>query len=67
MGHWNEDGLGCSADMTTPTVYSTLKSEPKCAGIADKLKYFEGHAHCNEVVEKDVGFMVGANGMSQCG
>ena len=64
LGHWNSEGDGCSAESTVPNAYKELLNLPSCNKIASKLKYFEGHKHCNYVVENDVGFMVGANGMS---
>ncbi len=64
LGHWNSDGDGCTSDATVPMVYQEMKSLPACAPIVNKLKYFEGHKHCNLVMEKDNGFMVGGGGMS---
>lgn len=67
-GHWNDDGDGCS-DASVPSVFSKLQGLPACAAVKDRLRYFEGHKHCNLVESKDVGFMVGAMGMSDssCG
>ena len=64
LGHWNSEGDGCPSGMTTPELYSQMLSLPACASVASKIKYFEGHKHCNQVMEPDVGFMVGAVGMS---
>ena len=66
-GHWHSEGTGCEESSTTPEVYEELKALPECAPIANKLKYFEGHKHCNEVRETDVGFMVGGMGMTDAG
>ena len=44
--------------MFVPATYHEILSLPACAPIADRMKYFMGHEHCNKVVEKDVGFMV---------
>lgn len=57
-------GMGCDATATAPAVYKELASRSTCAPLADKMRYFMGHSHCNEVTETDVGFMVGALGMS---
>lgn len=69
VGHWNSDGDGCESDMTVPAIYSSITSLPACQPVASKIKYVEGHKHCNMIVEPDVGFMVGGIGMSdyQCG
>jgi hypothetical protein len=61
MGHWNTRGLGCPEDMNVPATYRQIVADiPACAAVESKLKYFEGHYHCNKVVEEDVGFMVRA-------
>lgn len=68
-GHWNGDGDGCSSSAV-PEVYKAISSLPECAPVAHKIKYAMGHQHCNQVTEKDIGFMVGAMGMSdkqECG
>lgn len=65
LGHWNVDNDGCTDGSDVPTVYKALMTNPKCAAVAKKIKYLEGHTHCNKVIEQDVGFMVGANGMTQ--
>ena len=68
-GHWNSEGAGCDADMTVPEVYSSIAALPSCRPVAAKMRYMLGHTHCNEVIDKDTGFMVGGWGMSdyQCG
>lgn len=62
LGHWNVPGDGC-ASSAVPDVYKDIQSLPQCAAHASKFKYFEGHQHCNQVMEKDVGFMLGGMGM----
>jgi hypothetical protein len=64
LGHWNSDGDGCDADATVPAVYKSILALPACAPLASKVRYFMGHKHCNIVTQKDVGFMVGGQGMS---
>jgi len=64
LGHWNSPGLGCPKDMFVPATYHEILSLPACAPIADRMKYFMGHEHCNKVVEKDVGFMIAGQGMT---
>ena len=58
MGHWNTPGLGCSSDMNVPATYKELLQLPVCQALEGKMRYFEGHTHCNTVVEENVGFMV---------
>ena len=55
--------------MTGSAVFKEMQSLPACQPIASKMRYFVGHEHCNLVMEANVGFMVGANGMSdsRCG
>ena len=62
-GHWNSDGDG-STDGAVPEVYTNLNQIPSCKAIYSKIRYFDGHKHCNMITQKDIGFMVGANGMS---
>lgn len=64
VGHWNNAGDGCDADATVPQFYEEMLQEPACASLAGKTRYFMGHKHCNIITQKDVGFMVGAQGMS---
>jgi hypothetical protein len=37
---------------------------PSCAPLASKIRYFMGHKLCNIATEANVGFMVGAQDMS---
>lgn len=70
LGHWNSDGDGCDSLSPVPTIYQELAALPACAPVQSKLRYFMGHKHCNMVTETNVGFMVGAQGMSdkdECG
>merc|ERR1712100_588839 len=67
MGHWDGDNMGCASGMATPEAYSKLVSVPGCSALSSKIKYFEGHTHCNHVTNTNTGFMIGAFGMSGCG
>lgn len=70
LGHWNNDGDGCDSASPVPAVFQELAALPECGPVLPKLRYFMGHKHCNMVTEADVGFMVGAQGMSdkdECG
>jgi hypothetical protein len=64
LGHWNSDGDGCDSDVTVPAVYQKILSIPACAPLKEKVRYFMGHKHCNIITEPNVGFMVGAQAMS---
>jgi len=67
LGHWDADNLGCASGMASPEVYGKVSALPACATLGSRIKYFEGHNHCNRIVEDNTGFMVGANGMAGCG
>eukprot|EP00595_Chromulina_sp_UTEXLB2642_P001464 CAMPEP_0196765534 /NCGR_PEP_ID=MMETSP1095-20130614/9517_1 /TAXON_ID=96789 ORGANISM="Chromulina nebulosa, Strain UTEXLB2642" /NCGR_SAMPLE_ID=MMETSP1095 /ASSEMBLY_ACC=CAM_ASM_000446 /LENGTH=405 /DNA_ID=CAMNT_0042123769 /DNA_START=200 /DNA_END=1417 /DNA_ORIENTATION=- len=64
LGHWNSDGDGCPSDATVPITYQQLQSLSSCSSSISKMRYFMGHEHCNMITEPDIGFMVGAQGMS---
>jgi hypothetical protein len=70
LGHWNSNGAGCVANMSVPEVYKEIQKFEGC-DIGDKLKYFDGHVHCNKKQgaghKEEVGFMIGGHGMSGCG
>lgn len=34
--HWNEEGLGCAANMTASKVWEEIKGYPGCAELAAK-------------------------------
>ncbi|CAE8632029.1 unnamed protein product, partial [Polarella glacialis] len=67
LGHWNAEGMGARAGMAVPEVRTELLKLPECAFLADRLKYMDGHEHCNYVHDRDAsgpfGFMIGAHGM----
>ena len=39
---------------------------PGCARFGDRLRFADGHTHCNHA-QGDEGFMIGGHGMSGCG
>lgn len=66
LGHWNSDGMGCAHNMSVPVVRRELLSMPGCTRFAGRLKYMDGHEHCNYVQasgSEAYGFMIGAHGM----
>mmetsp|Transcript_91044 Transcript_91044/g.208645 ORF Transcript_91044/g.208645 Transcript_91044/m.208645 type:complete len:607 (-) Transcript_91044:393-2213(-) len=67
LGHWDAVNLGCQAGEDTPDVFRKVQSIPACSALGDSLKYVVGHNHCNEIMQADTGFMLGAFGMSGCG
>lgn len=67
LGHWDARNLGCEAGMAAPDVYRELLSMPGCQRFGKRIKYFEGHNHCNEITNPNTGFMFGSFGMSGCG
>ena len=58
MGHWARDTKGASDKTMTPAMYQAAIADYGCP--AHKTHHFEGHTHCNMVV--DGGFIVGAFG-----
>mmetsp|Transcript_64170 Transcript_64170/g.150440 ORF Transcript_64170/g.150440 Transcript_64170/m.150440 type:complete len:453 (+) Transcript_64170:49-1407(+) len=67
LGHWNGGGLGCALGMSVPKVHQELLSLTSCKALGNRLKYMDGHEHCNYVqanATEPVGFMIGAHGMS---
>ncbi|CAK9068800.1 unnamed protein product [Durusdinium trenchii] len=68
LGHWNNEGLGCSQGMSVPEIHSTLMQIPGCSAFGRRVKYMDGHEHCNYVQAKDeqsaYGFMIGGHGMA---
>jgi len=67
IGHWNGVGLGCLANMDTDDVYNKITTLAGCNNLGSKLKYFEGHEHCNKIMKPGHGFMVGSFGYNGCG
>lgn len=67
LGHWDADNLGCQAGMATPEAFSRLMGYSGCGNLADRVKFFEGHNHCNHIIQSNTGFMIGSFGMSGCG
>jgi hypothetical protein len=53
--------------MATPEAYSQILSLPGCSALSSRIKYFEGHNHCNHITKTNIGFMIGSFGMGGCG
>jgi len=71
-GHWNALGDGASPEMPTPHVHRLAARGAFGAGCADlarldRLKFVEGHEHCNKPHGRGPGWTVAAQGMSGCG
>jgi len=54
VGHWNTPGDGCEGGLSVPSAYQKLLTLNACKPIASKLRYFEGHTHCNKVVLSNI-------------
>lgn len=67
--HFANDNAGCQPGMATDMVYDTIRTYPGCKELDARglLMYQVGHTHCNQVIEKDVGFMVGGQGVGLFG
>jgi len=70
LSHWDENNEGCQSKMYSRGVFNIINSNdfPGCNTYkaAGKLKYMEGHNHCNRKVGGDDGYMIGGAGMSGC-
>jgi hypothetical protein len=71
LGHWDEPNMGCQGDMHVRKVTEKMRAMPGCS--QKRVLYFEGHQHCNKVMEQETGpedstgFMVGGAGMTGTG
>ena len=75
LGHWNDASSGCPKGADVPEVHAVLGTLPGCDSLGVRLKYMDGHVHCNhaggtrsgdESASDEVGFMIGGHGMSGC-
>lgn len=69
LGHWDIPGMGCSVDMATPAVREAMSRMPGCQKFGERLKYINGHEHCNFIQERSPtgeprGFRIGGHGMT---
>lgn len=63
LGHWNKVDMGCASGMDTPDAYKRIMQLQGCSSLGSRVKYFEGHRHCNAVVQENTGFLIGSFGM----
>merc|ERR1719517_352655 len=49
QGHWNSQDMGCKAGMDTEDVFTKVQSISGCDTLGTRLKYVEGHDHCNKI------------------
>ena len=61
---------GCIAGSDVPEVHTLLQGLPGCSGLGKRLKYMDGHTHCNhaggtsnDTEDEATGFMIGGHGM----
>eukprot|EP00929_Paragymnodinium_shiwhaense_P093833 TRINITY_DN5413_c0_g1_i11.p1 TRINITY_DN5413_c0_g1~~TRINITY_DN5413_c0_g1_i11.p1 ORF type:complete len:524 (-),score=78.94 TRINITY_DN5413_c0_g1_i11:324-1895(-) len=70
LGHWDAKTYGCQTGSDTPDVRTRLLSMDGCSHLGDKLKFMDGHTHCNHPQvhgnTTEVGFMIGGHGMKGC-
>jgi len=64
VAHWNSQDDGCASGMADPDAISKIRGLGGCSNVP--MKYFEGHAHCNQKKLPD-GVMLGAWGFDGCG
>jgi len=62
MGHWNSVDHGCATTMDTDDVYTRVRQISGCSELGTRLKYVEGHKHCNFVQRNNTGFLFGSFG-----
>ncbi|KAJ8598846.1 hypothetical protein CTAYLR_008550 [Chrysophaeum taylorii] len=70
--HWSANDDGAQYGMSAPSMYDRaaageLGADCERLAAIDRLKFVEGHTHCNEVVVERTGFVVAGQGMSDCG
>jgi hypothetical protein len=64
IGHWNGQNGGCSAGMATEDAFTRVKKIAGCDTLGTRLKFVEGHKHCNQVKEPNTGYVLGAFGFA---
>lgn len=72
LGHWNAENYGCHFGMATPEVHAELRTMPGCAELGNRMKYLDGHWHCNlprvePNATEPAGFLIGGHGMKSHG
>jgi hypothetical protein len=67
QGHWNNVDLGAMPNMDTEHVFPKLQTLDGCDKLGSRLKFVEGHYHCNKIIKNNTGFMLGSFGMTNCG
>jgi len=66
IGHWNwGNSMGCKAGMDAPGFANSMRGMASCKTISGKIKYVDGHDHCN--TNFGDGFKIGGGGMAGCG
>eukprot|EP00658_Telonema_sp_P-2_P000020 TRINITY_DN10003_c0_g1_i1.p1 TRINITY_DN10003_c0_g1~~TRINITY_DN10003_c0_g1_i1.p1 ORF type:complete len:278 (-),score=62.24 TRINITY_DN10003_c0_g1_i1:478-1311(-) len=66
VGHWDGASSGCLPGTDTPEIRDLIAGMAGCDQFGDRLRFLDGHTHCNQVQGKH-GFMIGGHGMSGCG
>jgi len=64
MGHWNGENAGCSGGMSTEDAYTRVQGVAGCDTLGTRIKFVEGHKHCNYVTKPNTGYVLGAFGFA---
>jgi len=67
LGHYHAVDMGAKKRMDAPSVYNMLRGMPGCNKLGTRIKFFEGHLHCNGIIFENTGFLVGSFGMGPGG
>jgi hypothetical protein len=66
LGHWSDGDAGCQPGMYAPAIHDYIITVDGCKEMADRIKWIEGHIHCNIVLKSNTGFRVAGFGMGDC-
>jgi hypothetical protein len=65
LGHWNSGGMGCAQGMDTPSAYERVIQLDGCSALRSRIKWVEGHKHCNQILKNNTGFLLGSFGFME--
>jgi hypothetical protein len=64
LGHWNGQNGGCTPGMATMDAFARVQQVDGCDTLGTRIKYVEGHKHCNYETEPSTGWLFGAFGFA---
>jgi hypothetical protein len=64
VGHWNSENSGCVEGMGTESVFARVQRLAGCDTLGTRIKFVEGHKHCNQIKQNNTGFLLGSFGFS---